>query len=114
MLSELDQFYEDQEEPNKSCYLALRQLILKLDPEITPEWKYKLPFFYYKGKMFCYFWKNKESNQPYVCIVRAESLNHPALVQEKRKKMKAFYVNPEEDIDWETLKSILIEAMQLY
>lgn len=114
MLHDLDQFYENQEEPNRSCYLALRQLILALDPSITLEWKYKLPFFYYKGKMFCYLWKNKVTKQPYVCIVRSENIHHPALVQEKRKKMKAFYIDPEKDIDWDTLKSLLKEAMLMY
>ena len=114
MLSELDQFYIKLEEPNKSCFLALRDFILRYNEDITAEWKYKLPFFYYKGKMFCYLWKNKKTNLPYVCIVRSENINHPALVQEDRKKMKAFYLNPEGDLDFETLTLLFDEAIQNY
>lgn len=114
MLSELDQFYLKLEEPNKSCFLALRDFILSLNEDITPEWKYKLPFFYYKGKMFCYLWKNKKTQMPYVCIVRSEKINHPALVQEDRKKMKAFYLDPEGDLDFNTLGKLLVEAMKMH
>jgi len=45
MLSELDQFYVEKEEPFRSCMLGLRDIILSIDDHITAEWKYKLPFF---------------------------------------------------------------------
>ena len=114
MLSELDQFYLNTEEPNKSCFLALRDFILAYNENITAEWKYKLPFFYFKGKMFCYLWKNKKSNMPYVCIVRSENLSHPSLVQEERKKMKAFYIDPNADIDVETLSELFDQVIPTY
>jgi hypothetical protein len=45
MLSELDHFYASQPEPDKSCLLAIRKIILSQDPEIATAWKYGMPFF---------------------------------------------------------------------
>ena len=54
MLTEHNNYYLKQEEPVKSCLLALQAIILGLDHQITPEWKYGLPFFYYKKKIIKY------------------------------------------------------------
>ena len=40
MLKELDKFYLELEEPNKSCLQALRDIIMLLDENITTTWKY--------------------------------------------------------------------------
>jgi hypothetical protein len=41
--NELDNFYWSQKEPNKSCFLALRDIILNFDENISTTYKYKLP-----------------------------------------------------------------------
>ena len=51
---------------------------------------------------------------PYVCIVRSENLSHPSLVQEERKKMKAFYIDPNADIDVETLSELFDQVIPTY
>jgi hypothetical protein len=61
----LDNFYSIQDEPIKSTLLALKEIILQQDKEITNEWKYGMPFFCYKGKMLCYLWVHKYG-QPYI------------------------------------------------
>lgn len=61
-----DSYFNAIPEPTQSCLLALRNLILSHNPSITPEWKYGMPFFYYKGKMLCYLWTNKKTGQPYI------------------------------------------------
>lgn len=114
MENQLENFYLNLEEPTKSCFIYLRDYILTLHKEITPEWKYGLPFFYFKGKMFCYLWKDKKTDIPYVCFTKGNELNHPKLIQGDRKKMKAYYINPNEDIDINELKLIIFEAMKLY
>ncbi|MBL4670086.1 MAG: DUF1801 domain-containing protein [Flavobacteriales bacterium] len=114
MLTEHDNYYLKQEEPYKSCLLALKQIILALDEDITPEWKYGLPFFYYKKKMFCYFWKDKKTQEPYIGIVKGNELDHPLLESGNRKRMKILRVNPNKDIDIKTVQEILIQAMNLY
>lgn len=104
----LDNFYNEQPEPHRSALLALRDIILSTDPEnITQEWKYRLPFFYYKGKMFCYLWIHKKFRQPYVSFVHSEELSHPLLLLEKRARMKILLIDPEDDIPLELLQELL-------
>ena len=110
----LDNFYEQLEEPMKGCLLALRSIILKQDSNITPEWKYKVPFFCYKGKMFCYLWIHKKMNQPYIGIVEGKYFDEPFLVQEKRSRIKIMLFDPAKDIPMKSVESILQKALNLY
>ncbi len=110
----LDQFYEQLPDPEKGCMLALRDIILQMDSNITAEWKYRLPFFYYKGKMFCYLWQHKKYKQPYIGIVKGGKIDHPALLTEKRARMKILLVDAEKDIPVKLIKMILQKAMRLY
>jgi len=114
MITDHDNYYLKQEEPYKSCLLALKNIILGLDKEITPKWKYGLPFFYYKKKMFCYFWKDKKTQEPYIGICRGNEIEHPLLEIGDRKRIKIFRVNSNEDIDVKSLKEILAQTMKLY
>lgn len=114
MLTEHDNYYLKQEEPYKSCLLALKDIILGLDENITPEWKYGLPFFYYKKKMFCYFWKDKKTQEPYIGVCRGNEINHPLLEAGNRTRIKIFRVNPNEDIDVKNVLEILSLAMGQY
>ncbi|MDA9967559.1 DUF1801 domain-containing protein [Salibacteraceae bacterium] len=114
MLSELNQFYEKLEEPEKSCFLALRDYILSLSEHITPEWKYKLPFFYFKGKMFCYLWMDKKTKEPYIGIAKAQLLDFEYLVQGDRKRMKILPIPANEDLPIGKIKESLGAAMQFY
>ncbi|MCF6352841.1 MAG: DUF1801 domain-containing protein [Cyclobacteriaceae bacterium] len=67
---------------------ALRAHILAFDPQIIEAWKYRLPFFLYKKKMFCYFWADKKTGLPYIGIVEGRNIDHPMLEQGNRKRMK--------------------------
>lgn len=107
-------FYINQTEPSKGCFLALREIILSQDSAITNVMKYGMPFFCYKGKMFCYLWTHRKLNQPYLGIVEGNSLNHPELLIEKRSRMKIMLVNPNKDLPIEKITTILQEALSLY
>lgn len=113
-MKELDNFYLQFDEPNKSCLLALREIILSQDSDITTAWKYKLPFFCYKEKMFCYLWIRPKSNQPYLGIVEGKHFDHPDLLTEKRSRMKIMLFDPNEDLPIETIKMIIQKAINLY
>jgi len=114
MLNEIDNFYLLSNEPNKSCFLALRDIILGLDKEIKPAWKYKVPFFIYKGKNLCYLWKDKKTSQPYIGIVAGNKIDHPALVQGNRTRMKILRIDPNEDLPVKTIIFILKKALTFY
>lgn len=98
MISPLQEFYLKQEEPNGSCFEALRDIILQLSSEITHEWKYGSPFFCYKGKVLCYLWKEKKTNTPYLGFI-LKGLEDEVLFRGNRKGGKCFTY---------TLKKILI------
>lgn len=106
-MTDLDNFYLQLSEPNKSVFIALREIILSVDKDISPEWKYKLPFFYYKGKMFCYLWYHKKYKQSYIGIVDGHKIDHPDLIEEGRKRIKIYLVDPERDIDVRKVRRIL-------
>lgn len=74
----------------KSCLLAIKTIIISQDKEITAAWKYGMPFFCYKGKMFCYLWIHKKYLQPYIRIVEGKRIDYPGLIIEKRST----FINP--------------------
>jgi len=114
MLRPIDNWYLQKDEPAKSCLQFLRAHILNQDPHITEAWKYGMPFFYIKGKMFCYLWMHKKYQQPYIGIVEGKKINHPALTQEKRARMKILLLVPEKDLPLKTIDKILKQVIALY
>ena len=114
MLRDIDNFYLEKEEPIKSTLFALKEIILSLDADISTVWKYRLPFFLYKGKMFCYLWIEKKTNEPYIGVVEGNRIEHPGLEKGNRTRMKIFRVNPCEDIPIEIINLILNQALDFY
>ncbi len=113
-MRELDNFYLQQNEPLKGILLALREIILQQDKEVSNAWKYGMPFFCYKGKMFCYLWFHKKYKQPYIGIVEGNKFDEPFLIQEDRSRMKIMLFDPNEDLPLQTIENILQKALNLY
>ncbi|NJN42419.1 MAG: DUF1801 domain-containing protein [Flammeovirgaceae bacterium] len=109
-----DSFYLNNEEPNKSCLLSLRSIILKQDTAITETIKYGMPCFCYKKKMFCYLWIDKKTTKPYILMVEGKLLNHPELEAGSRSRMKIFRIDPDKDLPLGKIERILQEALNLY
>lgn len=114
MLSELDRFYLEKEEPLRDCLLALRDIILNHDKQITKEWKYKLPFFYYKGKMLCYLWIHKKYKKLYIGFANGYLIDNDDLLMEKRSRMKILLIDENEDLPIEKITTILKQAIHTY
>lgn len=93
--------------------MALRDIILKFDSQITEHWKYKVPFYYYKGKPFCYLWQENKSKQLYIGIVKGHLIDHPNLTKGNRKKMKVFMIDPELDIPVEDIYEIFEKIINI-
>lgn len=113
-MNELDNFYLQQDEPIRGCLLALRDIILSHDKEVVNTWKYGMPFFCFRGKMFCYLWIHKKSKQPYLGIVEGKRFNHPALLTEKRSRMKIMLFDPNTDLPVDVINNILQQAINFY
>ena len=110
----IDNFYQSKSDAAKSCLLALRDLILSKDESITEAWKYGMPFFCYKKKMFCYLWTDKKTSQPYLGIVEGSKINHPNLVQEKRARMKIMRFDADDDLPITAINGLLKKVLKLY
>ncbi len=107
-------YYLNQAEPNRSCLLALRNIILGFDTHISETVKYGMPCFCYINKPFCYLWTDKKTDEPYILMAKGKQLHHPELKSGNRARMKIFSVSPSEDIPADTIENILQEAIDLY
>ena len=114
MIEPLHNYYLNEKEPNKSCLLALRSIILNQDTNITETQKWGMPCFCYKKKMFCYLWTDKKTDQPYMLMVEGKYLDHPELEKGERSRMKIFRVNPNQDLPVKTIEDIIQKALDLY
>ena len=113
MISSKDKFYFEQAEPNKSCLLAMRSLVLGYDKDIAETVKYGMPCFTYKGKGFCYLWVDKKSNEPYFLMVEGKHLHHPALETGTRSRMKILRIDPAKDLPVSFIKPVMKQALDL-
>ncbi len=109
-----DSYYLNKNEPNKSCLLALRKIILDQDANVSETRKYGMPCFCYKNKMFCYLWTDKKTDEPYILMVAGNYLDHPDLKQGNRSRMKVYSVDPTKDIPITTIQHILNAALDLF
>lgn len=114
MVFEIDHFYLNHKEPNQSCLLTLRSIILNQDENITEDIKWSIPCFSFKKKMFCFLNVDKRTNQPYILFVKGKHLNHPRLEIGKRTRMKVFRINPNKDIPIADIKSLLADTLDLF
>lgn len=102
-----DNFYLNYEEPLKSCFLAMQNLLLQLDSSVQETVKYGMPCFTYLGKAFAYLWFDKKTNEPYLLIVEGHLIHHPHLETGSRKRMKILRVNSLQDLPIDTINTVL-------
>ena len=118
MLSPIDHYFEQQDEPTKSCLLFLRTYLFKQDAAITETWKYKMPVYCYKGKMLCYFrihkkYKSNGIPLPYIGVIDGNMIDDPDLIKEGRTRMKILLIDPNEDIPVERIDRLVSAMIQL-
>jgi hypothetical protein len=113
MFKPIDSFYLNHEEPNRSCFLALRELILGQDERIRETLKFKMPCFAIGKKLLCYLWSDKKTGTPYILMVDGNRIDHPELVAGDRKKMKVLYVASDVDLQVETIVEVLQKGLAL-
>lgn len=114
MLNHLDNYYFSKPEPEQSCLLFLRKFLLDYSEELEEHWKYTTAFFTYKKKLFCYFSINTKTKRLYIGFVDGNKIEHKKLVDEGRKQIRVFYIDPKKDVDVKSIKEILKLAVKLY
>lgn len=112
-MSQVDDFFLKQDEPIKSCLLALKTIIREQNPEIELSLRYGMPFFILNGKRFCYLWVHKKRQQPYIGFVDGNQMSSTELLQEDRTRMKILLVDPEKDIPVELVATLVSEALKI-
>jgi hypothetical protein len=113
-MKDVDRFYENSEQAYLEVLIALKEIILRQDKEITHELKYGMPFFCYKGKMFCYLWIHKKYKKPYIGIVEGKYFDESFLIQENRSRMKIMMFNNNEDLPLVQIEMTIQKAINLY
>jgi len=93
-----DAFYLSKSEPNRSCLLALQNILLQAHPNIIESTKYGMPCFCYKKRPVCYLWVDKKTDIPYILWVDGQQLHQPELESGDRSKMKILRIDPSSDI----------------
>lgn len=114
MQNSVDHYFNSLNEPYRSCLLFLRGFILGFSEKIEERRKNNTPFYYYDKKWFCFISYHPKTKEIYISFVNGQKIDHPKLVSEGRKKMKIFHVDPANDIDVKSLKTILKSAVKHY
>lgn len=112
-MKKLDEYFDQLPEPIRGCQLAVRNILLSIDPEIEETWKWSTPFFLYRKKMLCYLWIDKKDHFPYLGIYGGDQLAHPSLVQMHRAKIRKLVIDPEKDLPVVTIQEVIREACLL-
>ena len=108
----LDHYYLKQPEPIQGCLLALKDIIMQLDENITQQRRFQIPFFYYKDKKLSYLWVTKKKIQ--IGFVEDKNI-HPKKEGIKLKdKYQSMLINPNDDIPIELILTELNEKIDLY
>jgi hypothetical protein len=118
MIKDIDNYFLQKSEPQKSCLLAIRELLMREHDQIEEVWRYQMPFYCIRisaklSKRFCYLWVDKKTNTPYIGIVDGKLIDNPDLISEKRTRMKIFLVDPEKDLPVEKIRTIIQQAIAL-
>jgi len=112
MLNDLELFYMNRRHEEQEALLFLRRFILDASENLSEHFKFKTAFFYFNGKIFCYFGQEKKSRRLYIGFVMGKHLHHPALLKGTRKQIKILPLEINKDIDLILLTEVLNEAIK--
>lgn len=107
-----EQYYQRQPEPYQSCLLALKDIILSVNENISHERKFQIPFFYFKEKKLAFLWVNRKKLM--LGFVTDKSML-PKKENEKHKDaFSMMNINPNEDIPVDEIRDALQQLIDLY
>ena len=105
-----------QPEPYRSMLLHLQFIIENAIPEVELLYKYKIPFYYYKKRPFCFLNASHKNQFVDLCFDRGNqiTIHQDQLVTEKRKKMASLRYKSLEQINDEVLIEVTKNVIPLY
>lgn len=108
----LEHYYDKQNEETKACLLALKSIIMSVDPQIEHFRKYQIPFFRYKNFGISFLWVNKR--KILLGFVVDKKVIPPENGQQQKDRISTFEINPLEDIPIERIKNELCTLIECY
>lgn len=101
----LEFYYLSKPEPYQSCLLALKDIILRVNPGICQERKFQIPFFTYKGKKLGYLWLNGKKLMLGFCLDK--SLQEITTGVKPKDKYESMRIDPNQDIPVDVIREKL-------
>lgn len=100
-------------EPYRSILLHLQSVIVQTVPEVDLKFKYRIPFYYLKGRPYCYL--NQSKNYVDLGFWNAAHLtvHLEHMTTEGRKIMRSLRYTSLEEIEHKILEEVLIEAYRV-
>jgi hypothetical protein len=111
-----DEYIYRQPEKYRSIILHLIIVFEHEIPELVLLYKWGMPYFYYKKRMFCYLISNSKKGFVDAGFARGFQLkrNQASLIDEKRNTVKSLRYYSLETIDNSVLEDVIREAKTLY
>ena len=103
-----ESYYMAKPEPYQGCLLALRDIILRANPNICHERKFQIPFFTYKGKKLGYLWLNGRKLMLGFCLDK--SLQEVTEGMKPKDKYESVQIDPNADLPVE----IILQKLSYY
>ena len=100
-------------EPWRSILLELQAIIKHTIPDVSEQYKWRLPFYSLNGKMFCFLnFRKKFVDVGFVNGIYLEGSREVLIAGEKRKSLRSMRYHSLEEIDVEMLQKVLLEAQE--
>jgi len=107
----LEYYYLSKPEPYQSCLLALKEIILRINPDICHERKFQIPFFTYKGKKLGYLWLNGKKLMVGFCLDKSLQEITPGI--RPKDKYESVRIDPDQDIPVDMIREKLNQYLAL-
>lgn len=105
-----------QPEPYREILFFLQILVERTIPELELKYKYKVPFYYLKGKPFCYFNISHKQKFVDVGLVKGKQIevHQEYMITENRKKITSLRYKNIVDVNTDILVEVLDYAKSMY
>lgn len=107
-----DHYYFKQPEPFQSCLLALKEIILAHDPQITHGRMFQIPFFFYRDKKLAFLWINRK--KLLLGFVEDMKIQKAVAGTRRKNKYETMEIDPEMDIPVKTIAKKLDALIRKY